>query len=343
MKAVVFEQHGGPEVLHIIEINRPSPGAGAVQVRLHYAALNHLDIWVRRGWPGIRLALPHIPGADGAGEVSQVGEGVADFQVGDRVVINSNLGCGTCEFCLAGWDNRCLDWNLLGETVPGTYAEYVTVPARQLLRVPDGFELRTAAAAGLVYHTAWHSLVRRAKLQPGEHVLIVGASGGVNTASIQIAHMLQARVYVVGSSAAKLELARSLGADESINRAEVADWSREVFYRSGKRGMDVVVDNVGSTLPLSLRAARKGGRILTVGNTGGPKVEIDNRYVFAKHLSLLGSTMGSLGDFRTVMDMIFRGALQVALDRSYPLEQAAAAHERLESGEQMGKITLEIH
>jgi NADPH:quinone reductase-like Zn-dependent oxidoreductase len=342
MKAVVFQEHGGPEVLQVREVSRPTPGVGDVLVRLNYAALNHLDIWVRRGWPGIRLALPHIPGADGAGIVSLPGAGVVGFQPGDRVVINANLGCGTCEYCLAGWDNRCRDWNLLGETLPGTYAEYVTVPARQLLRVPDDFDLRPAAAAALVYHTAWHSLVRRAGLQPGEHVLIVGASGGVNTASIQIARLFHAQVYVVGSNTAKLELAKSLGAQVLIDRSKVDDWSREAFYRSGKRGMDIVVDNVGTTLPHSLRAARKGGRIVTVGNTAGPKVEIDNRYIFSKHLSLLGSTMGSLSDFHTVMGLVFAGQLQVALDQNYALEEAAAAHVRLETGEQLGKITLEI-
>lgn len=342
MKAIVFEKHGSPEVLKLQDMERPEPKAGEVQVRLHYSALNHLDIWVRRGWPGIRLQLPHIPGADGAGEVSQIGPGVHGFTAGDRVVINGNIGCGECEFCLAGWDNRCLNWNLVGETRPGTYAEYIVVPARQLLHVPEGFDLRAAAAAGLVYHTAWHSLIRRARLQPGEHVLIVGASGGVNTASIQIARLLQAVVYVVGSSTAKLELARSLGAEVLINRAEVEDWSREVYYRSGKHGMDIVVDNVGSTLPLSLRAARKGGRIVTVGNTGGPQVEIDNRYIFSRHLSLLGSTTGTLADFATVMELVFSGRLQVALDRNYRLEEAAAAQGHLEAGEQLGKITLSI-
>lgn len=342
MKAVTFSQHGGPEVLQLRELESPQPGPGEVLVRLRYAALNYLDIWVRRGWPGIRLELPHIPGADGAGEVSQPGPGVSDFKPGDRVVINSNIGCGACEFCLAGWDNRCLHWNLLGETLPGTYAQYVSVPARQLLQVPDGFDLRTAAAAGLVYHTAWHSLVQRAHLQPGEHVLVIGASGGVNTASIQIAHLLNAVVYVVGSSAKKLELAQSLGADVLINRAEVEDWSREIYFRSGKRGMDIVVDNVGSTLPLSLRTTRKGGRILTVGNTAGPKVEIDNRYIFSKHLSILGSTMGTLADFKTVMNLVFSGELKVALDRTFRLEQAADAQERLEAGNQLGKITLAI-
>jgi NADPH:quinone reductase-like Zn-dependent oxidoreductase len=225
---------------------------------------------------------------------------------------------------------------------PGTYAQQIVVPARSLYKVPDGFDLRAAAAAALVFHTAWHSLVTRGNLHPGEHLLVVGASGGVNTACIQVAHLLQARVYVIGSSAEKLDLAKSLGADVLINRHKTNDWSREVYLQSGKRGMDVVVDNVGSTFPLSMRAARKGGRILTVGNTGGPLVEIDNRYLFAKHLSLLGSTMGTQSDFRTVMDFVFSGKLHPVLDRAFPLAEAAAAQMILEEGSQLGKITLTI-
>ncbi len=342
MKAIILNEHGGPEVLKWVDLPDPAPGRGEVLVRLRVAALNRLDLWVRAGWPGIRLEYPHIPGADGAGEIAALGAGVSGWSVGDRVVLNSNIGCGECDFCLSGADNRCLHWGLLGETRAGTYAQQIVVPARNLYKVPDGFDLRAAAAAALVFHTAWHSLVTRGNLRPGEHLLVVGASGGVNTACIQVAHLLQARVYVIGSSAEKLDLAKSLGADVLINRHKTNDWSREVYLQSGKRGMDVVVDNVGSTFPLSMRAARKGGRILTVGNTGGPLVEIDNRYLFAKHLSLLGSTMGTQSDFRTVMDFVFSGKLQPVLDRAFPLAEAAAAQLFLEEGSQLGKITLAI-
>jgi NADPH:quinone reductase-like Zn-dependent oxidoreductase len=342
MKAIVLNEHGGPDVLHFGDVPDPAPGRGDVLVRLHVAALNRLDIWVRAGWPGIRLQYPHIPGADGAGEIAALGEGVSGWSVGDRVVLNSNIGCGECSFCLDGAENRCERWNLLGETRAGTYARLVAVPARNLYKVPEDFDLRAAAAAALVFHTAWHSLVTRGNLRPGEHVLVVGSSGGVNTACIQIARMLQAKVYVVGSSPEKLELARSLGAEVLINRHKTPDWSREVFLRSGKRGMDVVVDNVGSTFPLSIRAARKGGRILTVGNTGGPLVQIDNRYLFARHLALIGSTMGTQSDFRTVMDLVFNGVLHPVLDRAFPLSDAADAQMILEEGSQLGKITLDI-
>jgi NADPH:quinone reductase-like Zn-dependent oxidoreductase len=313
-----------------------------VLVRLQAAALNRMDLWVRNGWQGIKLAYPHIPGADGAGVVAAVGEGVDAWHPGDRVVINANLGCGACPACLAGQDNRCRNWHLLGETVRGTYAEYVTVPARNLYPLPDGFEPKDAAAAALVFHTAWHSLIRRARLQAGESVLVVGASGGVNTASIQIARLAGATVYVVGTGAEKLSLAESLGAHYLIDRNQDENWPKTVYNLTHKRGVDLVVDNVGTTFPLSFRTAAKGGRILTVGNSGGPKFEIDNRYIFSKHLSIIGSTMGTLADFSAVMDLIFTGKLHAVLDRSYALSEAHQAQERLEAGLQLGKITLDI-
>ena len=342
MKAVFFYEHGGPEVLRYGDLPTPEPAAGEVLVRLRAAALNRLDLWVREGWPGIRLTYPHILGADGAGEVAALGAGVTGWEVGQRVVVNPNIGCGECEFCLAGQDNRCDHWQLLGETRAGTYAEYVVVPARNLLALPDGFGYHEAAAAALVFQTAWHSLVTRGQLRAGEWVLVVGASGGVNTASIQIAKLAGCRVLVVGSNAEKLALAEALGADFLIDRSQTDNWAKEVYRLTGKRGVDVVVDNVGTTFPLSFRAARKGGRILTVGNTGGPKFQIDNRYIFGKHLSVIGSTMSPQSDFREVMRLVFAGKLRPVLDRTFPLAEARAAQERLASGKQMGKITLEI-
>jgi len=343
LKAILFHQHGGPEVLQYADFPTPEPGAGQVLVRLRAAALNRLDLWVRQGSPGIRLELPHIPGADGAGEVARLGEGVMEFAVGDRVVINPNLGCGRCDDCLAGKDNLCRTWQLLGETVRGTYAEYVAVPTANLLRLPDGFDYHAAAAAALVFETAWHSLITRAKLQAGETVLIVGASGGVNTASIQIAKLAGARVLVVGSSPVKVALAQSVGADVVIDRSMEANWAKAAFEATGRRGTDVVVDNVGAgTMPMSLRAARRGGRILTVGNTGGPTFEIDNRFIFGKHLSILGSSMGTRTDFARVMGLVFEGRLRPVLDRQFALQEAAAAQARLAAGDQMGKITLAI-
>jgi NADPH:quinone reductase-like Zn-dependent oxidoreductase len=263
-------------------------------------------------------------------------------RVGNHVVINANIGCGTCEYCVAGKDNMCRDWHLLGETIRGTYAEYICVPLRQLYRLPADFDFHQAAASALVYQTAWHSLVKRGNLQKGETVLIVGAGGGVNTASVQIAKLMGAQVVMVGSDAQKLAMAESIGADILIDRSKEADWSKSVFLATNKRGVDVVVDNVGTTFMQSLRALRKGGRLLTVGNSAGPKFEIDNRYIFAKHLSIIGSTMSTLADFKEVMDLIAAGKLKPIMDKMYPLKDAAAAQERLWKNENFGKITLDI-
>lgn len=343
MKAIYIQTHGGPEVLEYGEIDIPAPKADEVQVKLKAAALNHADLWTREGWPGLKLEYPHILGADGAGEVSAIGGEVLNFSIGDRVVINPSISCRQCSLCQSGRDNLCRDWHLLGESLRGTYAEYVVVPSRNLLKLPEGFDFRSAAAAGLVFHTAWHSLITRGGLQADETVLVIGASGGVNHASIQIAKFIGTQVFVVGSTAGKLEFAESFGADVLIDRSKEENWSKEVYLATDKQGVDVVVDNVGAgTMPLSMRAARKGGRILTVGNTAGPIFEIDNRYIFGKHLSIIGSTMGTISDFREVMTLVFEGKLIPALDRNYPLEAAAEAQIRLGSGHQLGKITLEI-
>jgi NADPH:quinone reductase-like Zn-dependent oxidoreductase len=343
LKAILFYNHGGPEVLQYGEFETPLPGAEEIQIRLKSAALNRSDLWTREGWPGLKIEYPHILGADGAGDISTLGEGVSEFQPGDRVVINSNLGCGQCPTCLSGKDNLCQHWHLIGESMRGTYAEYIVMPARNVLKIPPDFDYRFAAAAGLVFHTAWHSLITRGNLQAHESVLVVGASGGVNLASIQIAKYVGARVYVIGSSQEKLRLAESFGADVLIDRSKEENWSKAVFLATNKQGVDVVVDNVGAgTMPLSMRAARKGGRILTVGNTAGATFEIDNRYIFGKHLTIIGSTMGTQSDFRTVMGLVFAKELLPVLDREYPLQDAAEAQIRLGAGRQMGKITLAI-
>jgi NADPH:quinone reductase-like Zn-dependent oxidoreductase len=342
MKTILFRQHGGPEVLEYADFPTPEPKEGEVLVHLWAAALNRMDVLVRNGWPGLKLELPHINGADGAGEVAELGENVTNLKVGDRVAINANLGCGTCEFCLNGQDNMCSNWHLLGETVRGTYAEYICLPIRQLYKLPKDFDFHASAAAALVYQTAWHSMTKRGQVMAGETVAIVGAGGGVNTASIQVAKYLGTRVVVVGSSPEKLKQAESLGADILIDRSREADWAKAVFIATEKRGVDVVVDNVGTTFPLSLRALRKGGRLLTVGNSGAPRFEIDNRYIFAKHLSIIGSTMSTLADFAEVMDLVIAGKLKPVIDKTFTLKEAAAAQERLWRGENFGKITLDI-
>jgi NADPH:quinone reductase-like Zn-dependent oxidoreductase len=339
MKSAFFRTHGDPSVMEYGDLPDPQPKPGEVMVQIKAAAMNRVDKWVRDGWPGLKLELPHILGSDGAGIVARDG---ALFKAGARVVINTNIGCGECEFCVAGQDNWCSRWQLLGETRRGTNAEYVAVPERQLLQMPDHFGFAEAAAAALVFQTAWHSLITRGQIRAGESVLIVGAGGGVNTAAIQIAKLAGCRVFVVGSDAAKLALAEKLGADVLIDRAR-DDWGKAVFKLTDKRGVDVVVDNVGAaTMMTSLRAARKGGRILTVGNTAGPTFELDNRYVFGKHLSLIGSTMSTRAEFATVMNLVFAGKLQPVLDQTFPLAAIRAAHQRMEKGEVLGKIVLEM-
>jgi len=344
MKTVLFRQHGGPEVLEYTDFPTPEPKPGEALIRLRASALNRMDVMVRNGWTGIKLELPHIDGADGAGEIVEINSAPqsSTLQVGDHVVINANLGCGECEFCTSDRDNMCRTWHLLGETVRGTYAEYVCLPIRQLYKLPDDFDYHQAAASALVYQTAWHSLLKRGNLQRGETILIVGAGGGVNTASIQISKLMGAQVIVVGSDAKKLKQAHAIGADILIDRSQESDWSKAVFLATNKRGVDVVVDNVGTTFMLSLRALRKGGRLLTVGNSGAPKFEIDNRFMFAKHLSIIGSTMSTLADFSEVMDLIVGGKLKPIIDTTFSLKDAAQAQERLWNNQNFGKITLDI-
>ena len=236
MKAIVFHEHGGPEVLRYQDVPAPSPAAGQVLVGVKAAALNRLDLFVREGWPSLKLKMPHIPGADASGVVLEVGAGVEQVSVGDRVAINPTISCGVCEFCRRGQDNLCVQHSILGEFEPGTYTEQIVVPAGNVVKLPDHVSHAEAAAFSLVGLTAWHMLVTRGKVQLGERVLIVGASGGVNTAAIQIAHLAGAHVTVVGSDAEKLALAETLGADELIDRSQV-DWSREIYRLTKRRGV----------------------------------------------------------------------------------------------------------
>ncbi len=342
MKAVLFHQHGGSEVLQYTDFPTPEPKVGEVLIRLHAAALNRMDVFVRNGWAGLKLEMPHINGADGAGEIESLGEGVTEFQVGDRVAINANLGCGECEFCKSSRDNLCKHWHLLGETVRGTYCQYICLPTRQLYKLPNDFDFHKSVAAALVYQTAWHSMVTRGKVKAEETVAIVGAGGGVNSASIQIGKYLGAKVIVIGSNQKKLEQAEMLGADVLIDRSKEEDWSKAIFLATQKQGVDVIVDNVGTTFPLSFRALKKGGRLLTVGNSAAPRFEIDNRYIFAKHLSILGSTMSTISEFAEVMDLVVAGKLKPVIDKTFDLKDAAQAQERLWRNENFGKITLNI-
>lgn len=344
MKAIVFHEHGPFENIQIADVPKPEIKPNEVLVEVKAAALNRLDLWVLAGWPGLNLKLPHVMGSDGAGVVAKIGSNVTDFALGDRVAINPSLSCGVCEFCMSGHDNLCDRFAILGEHVDGFFAEFTAVPARNLVKMPDHASFADAAAASLVFVTAWHSLITRANLKAGESVLIVGAGGGVNTASIQIAKLAGAGpIYVIGSSEEKLNRARELGADVTINRHEDENWAKTLFKATNRRGVDVVVDNVGAaTYHYSLRALRKNGRLLTVGNTSGPKFQIDNRLLFGKHLSIIGSTMGPISDYKTVINLVFAGKLKPVIDTIYPFNEGLTALQRLQDGDVAGKLVLQF-
>ncbi|HID51528.1 MAG TPA: alcohol dehydrogenase [Anaerolineae bacterium] len=343
MKAIFFNEHGRLDYVQYGEVARPEIGPDEVLVEVKAAALNRLDLWVLEGWPGLNLKLPHVMGSDGAGVIAAVGANVSGWQVGDRVAVNPTIGRDDDYFGRRGLDNMCDNFAILGEHVDGFFAEYTAVPARNLLKMPDHASFAAAAAASLVFVTAWHSLITRGRLQAGESILIVGAGGGVNTAAIQIAKMAGAGpIYVVGSSKEKLAKARDLGADVLINRQE-ENWGKAIFKATNRMGVDVVVDNVGAaTFATSLRALKRGGRLLTVGNTSGPAFELDNRFIFGKHLSIIGSTMGTSADYETVMRLIFDGRLHPVIDTIYPLAQGKTALQQLAKGNVSGKLVLEI-
>jgi NADPH:quinone reductase-like Zn-dependent oxidoreductase len=341
MKALYFTEHGGPEVMRYGELADPVPESGQALIQVKAVALNHVDLWVRHGGPAFdKLPKPHVGGADVAGIVLGYGEGANGPTPGTRVVVDPGVVKGEDEWTRRGEDSLSPFYHILGEDMWGGCAEYVVVPARNLLTVPDGVDFSDAAAPLLVYLTAWRMLTSRAKVSAGETVAIVGAGGGVNSAAIQIAKHLGATVYAVTSTPEKMARAQALGADHVINYRQV-DWSKAIFAATGKRGVDVVVDNVGApTWTPSLRALARGGRLVNVGGTGGPVVEMDLRLVFRKQISILGSTMGSPQDFREVMDLIWAGKLAPVIDRVMPLSDGRAAHEYLEKGEQFGKVVL---
>jgi NADPH:quinone reductase-like Zn-dependent oxidoreductase len=343
VKAIVFHQHGDLDQVAYDDVERPEIGRDEVLLAVKAAALNRLDLWVLEGWPGLDLRLPHIMGCDGAGVIAAVGDEVTGFAAGDRVAVNPTKSCGRCHYCLTGRDQMCDRFAIFGEHAPGLYADYQAVPARNLLKMPDHATFETAAAASLVFVTAWHSLIERGRLQAGEDVLIVGAGGGVNTAAIQVARLAGARrIYVVGSTDEKLEVARSLGADVLINRSK-ENWGKAIFKATGRQGVDVVVDNVGAATYLaSLRALRRGGRLLTVGNTSGARFEFDNRYLFAKHLTIIGSTMGPRRAYEKVMGLVFDGRLKPIIDTTYPLSEGLTALKRLAAGDVTGKLVLQV-
>jgi NADPH:quinone reductase-like Zn-dependent oxidoreductase len=338
MRAAIFHEHGGPDVLRIEEVPTPEPGPGEVRLRVAATALNHLDLWVRRGLP-IETTMPHIGGSDIAGTIDLIGPDVEGWGAGERVVIDPSLGCGSCEWCAAGETPLCPDFRIIGEHTQGGLAEYAVVPAANLLRVPEGVEPEKAAAAALVFLTAWRGLTTRAGLREGESVLITGASGGAATAAIQIAKLCGARVFAL-TSTPFVERVRALGVEEVYDRA-AGDFSKELWRATSKRGVDVIFDSVGAAIfPQCVRSLARGGRMVVYGGTTGAKVELDVRQVFWKQLDVRGTTMASRSEFEAVMARIFDGSLEPVIDAVLPLDRVREAHERLERGEVFGKLVL---
>lgn len=341
MKALIFRQHGDLDQLEYADVPEPSVGPRDALVQVKAVALNHLDLWTRRGLPGLRLPLPHIGGSDVAGVVAAVGAHADESWVGRRVVVNPALSCGICAFCRAGEQSLCDQFKIMGEHTTGGMAEYLAVPAANLYPIPDDYPFTDAAAAPLAFQTAWRSLIGQGQLRPGERVLILGAGGGVATAAIQIAKLAGAYVYAVTSTPEKEQRARELGADETINYTS-SDFSKEIWRRTEKRGVDLVLENVGlATWAGSLRSLARGGRLVTYGATTGRKAETDLNLLFYKQLHLIGSTMSNYAEFDVVMRLVFSGRLRPVVDRTLPLAEGREAQRLLESGEQFGKIVLE--
>jgi NADPH:quinone reductase-like Zn-dependent oxidoreductase len=340
MKAVIFSQHGGPEVLQYTEAPDPNIKANEVLVEVRACALNHLDVWVRGGLPGIKIPLPHILGDDVAGVVREAGELVTWTKPGDEVMVQPGVSCGHCVECLAGRDNMCDEYDMIGYRRAGGYAELLSVPGVNVIPKPGNLSWPEAAALPLVTLTAWHMLVTQARVQPGEDVLVHAAGSGVGSLGIQIAKLRGARVIATASSDEKLAKARALGADEMVNYTR-DDWPKEVKKLTNGRGVDVVFEHTGeATWPGSIVSLKKGGRLVTCGATSGFDARTDLRQVFYRHLTILGSMMGSKAELLAAMKFIESGQIRAVIDRTLPLAEAARAHELMEDRAQFGKLVL---
>jgi len=340
MKAVIFSQHGGPEVLQYTEVADPQIKANEVLVEVRACALNHLDVWVRGGLPGIKIPLPHILGNDVAGVVREVGELVTWVKPGDEAMIQPGVSCGHCVECLSGRDNMCLEYDIIGSGRDGGYAELLSVPGVNVIPKPKNLSWPEAAALPLVTLTAWHMLSTQARVQPGEDVLVHAAGSGVGSLGIQIAKLFGARVIATAGSDEKLAKARELGADETVNYTR-DDWPKEVRKLTGGRGVDVVFEHTGAvTWPGSLVSLKKGGRLVTCGATSGFDARTDLRQVFYRHLTILGSMMGSKAELLAAMKFIESGRIHAVVDRTLPLAEARTAHELMEDRAQFGKLVL---
>ncbi|MBI2091056.1 MAG: zinc-binding dehydrogenase [Deltaproteobacteria bacterium] len=343
MKAVRIHEHGGVDKLRYEEVEDPKlTEATDVIVQLKAAALNHIDIWNRRGLTGIEISLPHILGADGAGIVVEVGEQVNNVKRDDAVCLYPPTGCGRCDLCMTDRDFMCLHLRALGERLEGTYAEYVKLPAKNCFSIPPGLSFEEAAAFPLVFLTVWRMLVTNAEIKPGEHVLILGIGGGVASAALQVAKHMGTHVMVTSSSDEKLEMAKNWGADHGINYLK-SDFAREVRALTGKRGVDVVVDSVGGeSWAKSLASLTKGGRLVTCGATAGANPPTHIPRIFWNHLKIFGSTLGSREEFRQILNFMRTSQVRPIIDQLFPLKEVAQAHRRLEEGKQFGKIGLQI-
>ena len=340
MKAVRFHQHGSVDVLRYEEISEPRLGTGEVLVRVRACALNHLDLWERRGLPHVTIPLPHISGSDVAGEV--VGSEAPAVPTGGRVMLQPGISCGRCLACLSGRDNECPEYEVLGyRTHPGGYAEYVKVPAPNLIPIPGGIDFVEAAAFPLTFMTAWHMVMSLAGLKRGEDVLVLAAGSGVGQAAIQIAVLQGARVFATAGSEEKMDRARALGASEVIHHHQ-QDIAEEIKRRTNRRGVDVVIEHVGeATWTRSVRSLARGGRLVTCGATTGARGALDLTALFSKQLSIRGSFMGTKGELLRATQLFGQGLLKPVIDRTLPLADAAAAQARLEESAQFGKIVLE--
>lgn len=340
MKAIFFEKHGEIDVLKYADLPDPTPGPGQALIRVKAVALNHLDIWVRRGWKGLNLQMPHIGGSDIAGEIVLV-HADSTWQPGTRVIVDPGVNLVEDEWTRRGEHSLSPGYRILGEHLRGGLAEYAVVPVQNVFRIPDGISYEHAAAPLLVGTTCWRMLFKRAALKAGESVLVIGSGGGVNSLAIVLAKAAGATVFAIAGNDDKAQRAKQLGASEVINYRERRDWHVEILKLTKGRGVDVVIDNVGAeTIQKSLRAVARGGRIVTVGNTSGHEIVIDNRLLFTKQISLIGSTMGSRQDFVEAMEFIWRQNIKPVIDVVAPLKDGIKMIKRLEDGEQFGKIVL---
>ena len=338
MKAVRIREFGGPEVLRYEDVPEPQLRKDQVLVHVKACAMNHLDIWVRKGLPGVKL--PHILGSDVAGEVADVGEYVTKFKIGQRVLLAPMHFCHHCAKCVAGLQNQCPSFTVLGNGVDGGNCERIAVPAVNLIPIPDSLDFNQAASVPLVFLTAWHMLVGRGGIRPGQTVLVLGANSGVGIAGIQVAKFFNCQVITTAGDDRKMAKARELGADHVINHYQ-QKISEEVRKITDKEGVDIVLEHVGpATWDESIRSLKPAGTLVTCGATTGPQVNIDLRFVYSRQLSVLGSYMGTMGELHEVLKHVFSGRLKPVVDRTFPLQEARAAHEYMEKSQMFGKIVL---